>query len=178
MALAQRMLAHESATVGRLRVTPGPVVDQNLIQDQFVQDIGKRYKPDRVGYDKYNATTFMLQLRDQYKYTVVEVPQGRALSESFKLFYALVRLKRILHDGNPVMGWCVSNAEPKRDRYENLWIEKPSQTKRIDGLIAAVIALSQLVLLPARRKPKRRGAMIYTSSGFVPALPPSQEAQP
>lgn len=153
-----------------LRVTPGPVVDQNLIQEQFTQDIGKRYRPDRVGYDKYNATTFMLQLRDQHKYTVVEVPQGRALSESFKLFYALVRLKRILHDGNPVMAWCVSNAEPKRDRYENLWIEKPSHTKRIDGLIAAVIALSQLVLLPAKKQ-KRRGARVYTADGFVSAVP-------
>jgi phage terminase large subunit-like protein len=156
-----------------LRVCPGPLVDQNLIQEQFVQDIGKRYRPDRVGYDKYNATTFMLQLRDKFKYTVVEVAQGRALSEAFKLFYALVRLKRILHNGNPVMGWCVSNAEPKRDRYENLWIEKPSQTKRIDGLIAAVIALSQLVLLPARRRTKHKGARVYTPSGFVPAIPPT-----
>lgn len=161
-----------------LRVTPGPVVDQNLIQEQFVQDIGPRYRPDRVGYDKYNATTFMLQLRDKFKYTVVEVPQGRALSESFKLFYALVRLRRILHDGNPVMGWCVSNAEPHRDRFENLWCEKPSQTKRIDGLIAAVIALSQLVLLPAKRRTKHRAAKVWTPAGWVPALPPQPEVQP
>lgn len=166
-----------------LRVTPGPVIDYDLIYEQFT---GKRddkkpvpgaiappFAPDRIGYDKHNASQFALQLRDKAKYTVVEVPQGRALSESFKLFDALARLGRIRHDGNPVLAWCVSNADPKKDRYENVWLEKPSPTKRIDGVIASVIMLSQLVLLPARRKVKRKGALVYTSSGFVPALPPT-----
>lgn len=166
-----------------LHVTPGPVIDYDLIYEQFT---GKRddrqpvpnaiappFAPDRVGYDKHNASQFALQLRDKAKYTVVEVQQGRALSESFKLFDALARLRRIRHDGNPVLAWCVSNADPKKDRYENLWLEKPSATKRIDGVIAAVIMLSQLVLLPARRRTKHKGARVYTRSGFVPAVPPT-----
>lgn len=166
-----------------LRVTLGPVIDYDLIYEQFT---GKRddkrpvpgaiappFAPDRIGYDKHNASQFALQLRDKAKYTVVEVAQGRALSESFKLFDALVRLGRVRHDGSPVLAWCVSNADPKKDRYENVWLEKPSPTKRIDGVIAAVIMLSQLVLLPARRKTRRRGALVYTSAGFVPALPPT-----
>ena len=153
---------------GALRVTPGPVIDHDLIYKQFTSDIGPRYRPQRVGYDAHNATQFAVALRDKGKFSIVDVPQGRKLSETFKLFEALVRLKRIRHAGNPVLGWCVANAEPRRDRYENLWIEKPSQTKRIDGLIAAVIALNQLVALPAQRK-KRRGALVYTRDGFRPA---------
>lgn len=162
-----------------LRVTPGPVIDYDLIYEQFTgksfdpwiaqHAIAPPFKPDRVGYDKHNASQFALQLRDKAKYTVVDVAQGRALSESFKLFDALVRLGRIRHDGNPVLGWCVSNADPKKDRYENLWLEKPSATKRIDGVIAAVIMLSQLVLLPRRKSSKRRAALVYTPAGFVPA---------
>lgn len=143
------------ARSGDLRVTPGPVIDHDLIYQQFVTDIGRRYKPRRVGYDPHNATQFAVALRDRGKLEIAEVAQGRKLSESFKLFEALVRLKRIRHAGNAVMGWCVANAEPKRDRYENLWLEKPSATKRIDGVIAAVIALSQLVLLPAQRPTPR-----------------------
>lgn len=159
-----------------LRVTPGPVIDYDLIYEEFT---GKRddkkpvpdaiappFKPDRIGYDKHNASQFALQLRDKAKYTVVEVAQGRALSESFKLFEALTRLGRIRHNGNPVLAWCVSNADPKRDRYENLWLEKPSATKRIDGVIAAVIMLSQLVLLPRTRTTKRRAALVWTPAGF------------
>jgi phage terminase large subunit-like protein len=150
-----------------LRVTPGPVIDYDLIYDQFRTDLAPPFKPDRVGYDKHNASQFALQLRDKAKFVVVEVAQGRALSESFKLFDALVRLRRIRHNGNPVMGWCVSNADPKRDRYENLWLEKPSQTKRIDGVIAGVIALNQLVQLPAKRSTRPRGiASVWTPEGF------------
>lgn len=174
---------------GWLRVTPGPVIDYDLIYEQFTgltqahrpldrTAIGPRFKPDRVGYDKHNASQFALQLRDKGKYTVVEVPQGRALSESFKLFDALARLRRIRHNGNPVMAWCVSNADPHEDRYANIWLEKSSKTKRIDGVIAAVIMLSQLVLLPARKKVKRKGALVYTRSGFVPAAPPAAPSQP
>jgi hypothetical protein len=90
---------------GWLRVTPGPVIDYDLIYEQFtglrddkkpvVGAIAPPFKPDRIGYDKHNASQFALQLRDKGKYTVVEVAQGRALSESFKLFEALVRLGRI-----------------------------------------------------------------------------------
>jgi phage terminase large subunit-like protein len=71
-------------------------------------------------------------------------------------------VKRIRHDGNPVMAWCVSNAEPKYDRYENLWVEKPSSTKRIDGLIAAVMAINQLIMMPEKPKSvyETRGALV------------------
>lgn len=157
---------------GHLRVTDGPVIDYDLIYDQFRLEIAPPFKPDRVGYDKHNASQFALQLRDKAKFTVVEVPQGRALSESFKLFHALVRLRRIRHNGNPVMGWCVSNAEPKTDRYENMWVEKPSKTKRIDGLIAAVIMLNQLVQLPAKRRTStRKGVgLVFKPGGMVPIL--------
>ena len=157
---------------GWLRVTPGPVIDYDLIYEQFRTELAPPFKPDIVGYDKHNASQFALQLRDKGKFSVVEVPQGRALSESFKLFEALVRLGRIRHNGNPVLGWCVSNADPQRDRYENLWLEKPSATKRIDGVIASVIMLSRLVHLPPTKKRKSRGARVWTPGGWAPANEP------
>ena len=132
---------------GWLRVTPGGVIDYDQIYDELVNDILPAFRPQRIGYDPHNATQFAVALRDRAKQTMVEAKQGRALSESFKLFEALVYLGRIRHRGSPILGWCLANANPKRDRYENMWIEKPSKTKRIDGVIAAVIALSQLVLL-------------------------------
>lgn len=152
-----------------LMPTPGPVIDHHAIYNQFVTKIGPKYKPQRVGYDPHNATTMAVDLRDRAKYTVVEIGQGRKLSEYIKLFYALVRLGRIEHDGNPVFGWCIANAEPKEDRYENKWLEKPSATKRIDLAIAAVMAVSQVVGLPSPAKPRTGGAKIWTPGGFVNA---------
>jgi phage terminase large subunit-like protein len=153
---------------GHLRVTPGPVIDYDLIYEQFCSEIGKKFKPSRVGYDPHNATQFALQLRDKAKYTVVEIAQGRKLSEAFKLFEALVHLKRIRHHGNPAMAWCVANAEARRDRYQNLWVEKPSETKRIDGLIAAVMVLSQLMVMPPEKRRRPLVAKVFTPEGFRP----------
>ena len=118
----------------------------------------------------YNATELAVDLRDRGKFTVVEIGQGRKLSEFIKLFYALVRMGRIEHDGNPVFAWCVANAEPKHDRYENVWLEKSSPTKRIDLAIAAVMAVSQVVLLP-RQKTKSGGARVWTPQGFLSVVP-------
>jgi phage terminase large subunit-like protein len=158
---------------GFIRPTPGPVIDHHLIYDQFVNEIGATFKPQRVGYDPYNATEFAVGLRDRAKYTVVEIGQGRKLSEFIKLFEALVLLRRIRHAGNFVFGWCVSNAEPKYDRYENVWLEKSSPTKRIDGAIAAIGAVSQVIVLPAPRG-KGRKTRVWTAHGFVPAIPASE----
>ncbi len=158
-----------------LRATPGPVIDHDLIYEQVMAEIVPAYRPQRIGYDPHNATQFAVQLRDKGRQTVAEVKQGRGLSESFKLFEALVRLRRIRHAGNPVLSWCVSNAEPKRDRYENLWLEKPSRTKRIDGVIAAVIALSQLVLLPAAPRTRRVRARLFTVDGVQDLAAPEEE---
>lgn len=157
---------------GHLRVTPGPVIDYDLIFEQFRDELAPPFRPDRVGYDKHNASQFALQLRDKARFTVVDVQQGRALSESFKLFEALVRLGRIRHNGNPVMAWCVANADPKRDRYENLWLEKASPSLRIDGVIAAVIMLSQLVLLPPRRRKVSKVPKMWTPTGWRSAIEP------
>lgn len=155
---------------GHLRATPGPVIDHHLIYDQFVNEIGPTFKPQRIGYDAYNATEFAVGLRDRAKYTVVEVPQGRKMSEYIKLFHALVLLGRIEHNGNPVLGWCIGNAEPKEDRYENMWLEKPSPTKRIDGAIAAIGATWQVIGLPRQRK--RGTTRLWTPGGFVAAITP------
>ncbi len=65
---------------------------------------------------------------------------------------ALVRSRRIRHDGNPVMRWCAANCEVASDPAGNIKPVKPGGaaqgTRRIDGVVAAVIALSRLMVAP------------------------------
>lgn len=86
---------------------------------------------------------------------MVEVRQGYAsLSGPSKLFDALVRQRRIRHDGNPVMRSCVANCEVASDLAGNIKPVKPGGaaqgTRRIDGVVAALTALSRLMVLPDR----------------------------
>jgi len=150
---------------GFLSATPGGVIDYDLIYQTIVGDLKKRFRLQALGYDPREATQLAVQLRDRGRVNVVELRQGRALSEAFKLIEVLIRSRRLRHDGNEVLAWCFANAEPKYDKYENLWIEKPQGTKRIDGAVASGMAVHQLMLLPHRRKGRRIRASLVTSGG-------------
>src|SRR5205085_370038 len=147
---------------GLITVTPGEIVDYDAIYDAIVQDLAPRFGPREIGMDPWNATGLLVQLRDKARLPVIEVPQGKKLSAACKLFEALVKSKRARHNGHPILAWNVANGERKVDRFENIWVEKPQdQTKRIDGLVACVIALSRLMQLP---EPKRS---VYETRGLA-----------
>lgn len=139
---------------GRLFATPGGVIDHQAIYDFIVKDVWKRFQIQRLGYDPHDATMLAVKLRDEARLgeKIVAVGQGKKLSEAFKLIEVLARSRRLKHDGHPVMAWCFANAEPQRDRLGALWIEKPSEVKRIDLAVGAAMAIHQLMLLPSSRK--------------------------
>ena len=81
----------------------------------------------------------------------VEVRQGpRTLSAPCKVLHALTKAGRIHNDGNPAMTWCIANAAVKEDENEHLRPVKTEPRKRIDGVVAAVTALSRLIVMPDR----------------------------
>lgn len=145
---------------GHLRVTAGGVIDHQLIYDTIVQ-AWKTFRIQKLGLDERDATMMFVKLRDEARLggNVLGIGQGRRLSEAYKLLEVLIRSRRLRHDGQPVLGWCFANAEPKHDRLGALWIEKPAEVKRIDGAVAAAMAVSQLMVLPATRG-NRFGVMV------------------
>jgi phage terminase large subunit-like protein len=131
---------------GLLRVTDGAAVDYDTVFDAVTQELARRYGYAEIGYDPWSALQFSQQLEAQ-QFTAVEVPQTfRHLSEPAKLFEALVRTRRVRHDGHPVMRWCVKNAAVKEDPAGNIRPVKHTRKKRIDGVSATVTALSRLMV--------------------------------
>lgn len=124
-------------------ITPGTVTDYHFLQ----QRIADRF--DEGGedlaefcFDPYSATHLAQELSARYgEEKVVAIRQGvQTLSEPTKLFRALIMQRRIVHDGSPVLTWCLSNAREDRDHNENIKLSKKNvnDSQRID-LIAAVI---------------------------------------
>jgi phage terminase large subunit-like protein len=133
-----------------VRTTLGSVVDYDFIFRTIVDEIAPRYRVKEIGYDPWNALQFALQL-EKAGLQPVEARQGpKSLSTPCKVLHALTRARRVHHDGNKAMAWCVSNAAVKEDENENIRPVKPSPKKRIDGVVAAVTALSRVLLLPER----------------------------
>ena len=137
----------------KIFATPGPAIDHQAIYDFVVKDAWKRFKLQRLGMDENQGRYLFLRLQNEGRLgkQIVSVGQGKKLSEAFKFMEILIAHRRLRHDGHPVLSMCLANAEPHRDRLGALWIEKPEEKKRIDGVIAAAMAIDQLMKLPARR---------------------------
>ena len=81
---------------------------------------------------------------------------------------ALIKSGRVIHGGHRLLRSHVENVSVKPDDSGRIRPVKPKKaTRRIDGIVSVLIALSQLMTLPAPRPPRRRGvAKVWTPNGF------------
>lgn len=132
---------------GWITVTKGNVTDYRMIAEHIHDvELENGWKVQELCFDPYNATHFANEMADE-GYTCVEIRQGvRTLSEPTKLFRDLVATGKILHDGSPVLKWCLANAVTDTDNNENIKLSKKNagDTKRIDLLAAAIDGLVRI----------------------------------
>jgi phage terminase large subunit-like protein len=153
--VSERRIATYNAWVdqGSLIATPGNVIDHEFIRAEL-NDLAKKYKIQEVGYDPWDATQFAITLQGD-GFRMVEVRQGYlTLSEPSKEFEKLVVSGGMRWDGNPVMRWMASNVTKKEDPAGNIKPDKSTSTGKIDGVVAAVIALSRHIRQIQAVKPK------------------------
>jgi phage terminase large subunit-like protein len=129
------------AEEGWCTLTEGAVTDYRYIKS-FIHDkeFDEQWKIKEVCYDPYNASHFTQDLEAE-GYTRVEIRQGmQTLSEPTKKFRELVLQGKIIHDGSPLLTWCLSNAIEVSDNNGNIKLSKKHKddSQRID-LIAAVL---------------------------------------
>jgi len=127
---------------GILKVTEGNVMDDREICDYIVGQ-WQRYDVAEVGYDAYNAASLVARLHD-HGIPVKKVGQAMAvLSNPSKHVEKLILSERIKHDGNPFLGWQLSNCEVFEDVQGNIKVRKNDADKaaKVDGIIALIIAM-------------------------------------
>lgn len=162
----------------------GAVISAEPIVTHLVGPNGKsgllmrfpRLKQAEYAYDPAFATEVALALRDRAALPaehVIEVLQNyKHLSEACQVFEALVKAKRVIHGGNRLLRWNLENVAVKKDDAGRIRPVKPKRaTKRIDGIVASIMAVSRLMRMPPAQKRQRREPKIYTPGGFVPAAP-------
>lgn len=137
---------------GWLRLTPGEITDFDVIRDVVLREIMPRYRIEQAGFDPWHARQFVTALQSDGM-ECVEVRQGfQTLSPASKLFEALVGARRLTHDGNPVLAWCVANAELVTDPAGNIKPVKPGgdarSSRKIDGVTATLTGLARLMVAP------------------------------
>ncbi len=127
---------------GWLRVTDGEVTDFDVIEDAIRHDKTTLSLGD-VGADPWQATQLISHLLDD-GVQMVEVRQTvQSLSEPMKTLEALVLTGELEHDGNPVMTWMIKNVVCHTDAKDNIYPRKERDANKIDGAVAAIIALNR-----------------------------------
>ena len=129
------------AQEGWCTLTEGAVTDYNYIKTHM-SDTELTYNLNilEVCYDPYNASHFTQELESE-GYKRVEIRQGvQTLSEPTKKLRELILQGKVVHDGNPLLTWCLSNAVEVSDNNGNIKLSKKHKddSQRID-LAAAVI---------------------------------------
>ena len=136
---------HAWSRAGKLCVTPGNIIDFSYIKDDLL-DFAKRFEVVEVCYDPFQATQFVVEVGAQ-GLTMVEVGATlKNFSEPMKRLEALVEDNKLAHDGDPVMTWMMSCVTGHYDKKENIYPNKEGKDAKIDGPVAAIMALSRAQL--------------------------------
>ncbi|MBQ3347858.1 MAG: terminase large subunit [Synergistaceae bacterium] len=145
---------------GYLNATEGNVVHYGFIQ-KFIEDLRTKYDIKEIAYDRWNATQLIQNLTDE-EFVMVPFGQGfKDMSAATKEFYKLLMERKIQHGGNPIMRWMAGNIVVDIDPAGNIKPTKARSAEKIDGIVAAIMALDRAV-----RHEKARES-VYNDRGLL-----------
>jgi phage terminase large subunit-like protein len=150
---------------GLIHTTPGNQVDYAYVRET-IRRLSVLYDIREVGYDRWNATQIVQNLVDD-GVKMIPIGQGFAsMSAPTKELLRLLMLEKIRHNGNPVLTWMADCFSVKQDPSDSVKPAKPDRrksSKRIDGIVALINALSRFIVSPGYH------GSIYDTRGLLEA---------
>jgi len=131
---------------GQMRTTPGNVVDVDVIEGDTLEEISGPFVLRELAVDPmHNSTQYAVHMAQQLgEDRVIDVrPTVLNFSEPMKWLEAYVK-DGTFHHNCPVLTWMVSNVEVKRDQKDNIYPRKGATNRKIDGVVALLMALNRL----------------------------------
>lgn len=139
----------EWARAGWITEIPGDVIDYAYIR-RDIDALAAEYHVVQIAIDAWNAAETAQRLQDDHGYDVKTFPQNMSnFTGPSKELERLVRGRLLRHGGNPVLEWMASNVVVYPDCNENIRPDKSRSAERIDGIVAAIMALGSLALTPS-----------------------------
>lgn len=125
-----------------LDVTSGNIVDYEEIE-QAIGEAVERFQVEFVPYDPFQATQLSTRLQKEGVPVIEYRPTVLNFSEPMKELDALMRSRRIIHGGDPVMEWEISNVVGAPDKKDNVYPNKPDGQAhlKIDNPVALMSAI-------------------------------------
>ncbi len=127
---------------GYVTVTSGNVIDYDFVKADILRIVAD-YDLRTSAYDRWNASQTIIDLQNE---GMECNPFGQgygSMSAPTKEFEKLVLTEKIEHFGNPVLRWMLASTLVKTDPAGNIKPDKEKSTQKIDGIVAAIMALGE-----------------------------------
>jgi len=139
---------------GVITATPGRTIHHGFVAEQLGQ-LAMDYHIKGVAYDRWRINDFRRELdaigilvwvdgKDDDNGGIKLVPWGqgfRDMAPALDAFEVSILDRKFKHDGNPCLTWNVSNAIIVADPAGNRKLDKSKIRFRIDGAVAAAMAV-------------------------------------
>lgn len=124
-----------------LIVTPGEAIHYPKLEQDFIA-LSKQFNIISGLFDPWNAVSFSQNIIKE-RIDMKEFRMTTAnLSEATKYLDAIIRQKKIRHNGSGLIRWCLGNVVAKEDAAGNVFPKKNSDRLKIDPIIALIMGLA------------------------------------
>jgi phage terminase large subunit-like protein len=127
---------------GHLQVTDGEVIDFDQIEEEIRADVCT-LQVREIPFDPWQATQLASHMLAEGAPMVEFRQTVQNMSEPMKALEALVLQRKLTHDANPMMAWMMSNVVCHRDAKDNIYPRKEREENKIDGPVAAIMAIGR-----------------------------------
>lgn len=144
--ILDRVPYRQWANEGYITLTPGRSIDYDFIETEILERWAKNYQIIEMAEDPYNATQLTNHLISE-GLKCIDMRQGfLSMSPPIKGLQHVILEGKFHHGNNPITNWMVNNCEIITDPAGNIKLDKAARSKRrkIDGIIAAVMAFSRI----------------------------------
>jgi len=127
--------------MGYIVATPGNVTDYDYIKRDLLEWF-EDYELQTFNYDRYNSTQLVINLMNEglpmnaYSQGII------SMNTPVREIERLAGRGQLIHGGNPVMNWMISNVMLKSDSGGNVKIDKERSSAKVDGPVALAMALA------------------------------------
>ncbi|MDR0530767.1 MAG: terminase large subunit [Oscillospiraceae bacterium] len=144
---------------GFINTTEGNVIYYDFIEKK-IEELSRIYNIRQVLFDKWGAIQMAQNLEGE-NFDMVDFRQGyKSLSPPSKELYRLILDEKFRHGGNPALRWMFENVYIEMDAAGNIKPNKKKSTEKIDGAVAAIMALEGAIRRDDEKK-SRGGIVIY-----------------
>jgi phage terminase large subunit-like protein len=147
---------------GELTVTDGNSTDYEVIRD-YILECAEVYDLQSIAFDRWNSNSLVQQLTES---GISMDPFGQgfmSMSAPIKNAEVLVKKKKLHHGGHKMLRWMVANVVTKKDDAENVKFSKAKAGDKIDGVVAMIMALGEMMTIDGRDE---TGPSTYEAHGI------------